>query len=374
MKIQIDIKSTKMRFFFLIPLLALVAADPIERKVSVSRSSYNKTYYAGDLIFQDEFDRLNTDVWHYEINMNGGYNNEFQIYNNIGQNAYIKDGSLWIRPSMSLDTMFNGNYEQLYNGYLNLPHCTDAPGSDSCQRQAHYPYILPPTVSTRLKTMGSFSFTYGKIEIRAKLPSGDWMWPAIWMLPEESRYGQWPRSGEIDIMESRGNRFLEAWGGQIGCEQSAATLHFGPSQEQNGHMFAHGTKNTPRGWGFDREFHLYQVEWNPDLIRFSIDNEEFKLIRPTNGGFFELGQFPANIPNPWTNSNNFKMAPFDQNFHFVLNVAVGGDYFPDGSNPPKPWGTQQSFLDFLNAYDGWHPTWDSEDAAMAIDYIRVYAI
>lgn len=366
-----------MRFIFLIPLLlaAVVAeSDVTTKKVSISRSSFNKTYAVGDLIFQDEFDYLNTNIWRYEINMNGGYNNEHQIYNNLGQNAYIKDGALWIRPSMTVDTMFGGNYEQLYNGYLSLEGCTDSPGSYDCQRQASYPNILPPCVSARLRTLGTFSFTYGKIEIRAKMPSGDWMWPAIWMLPEESRYGQWPRSGEIDIVEARGNRFLDSNGGQIGSEQVASTLHFGPSPEQNGHMNTHGTKNTASGQGFDRDFHLFEVEWNPDLIRFSVDGQEIRLIRPSNAGFFEIGGFPSNIPNPWTNSNNFKMAPFDQNFHFILNVAVAGDYFPAGTNPPKPWGQQTPFLDFLNAQSGWHPTWDSEDAAMAVDYIRVYAI
>ena len=64
---------------------------------------------------------------------------------------------------------------------------------------------LNPIKSARIRTAESFSFTYGKVEVKAKLPRGDWLWPAIWMLPRDNQYGDWPSSGEVDIMESRGN-------------------------------------------------------------------------------------------------------------------------------------------------------------------------
>jgi beta-glucanase (GH16 family) len=364
-----------MRGFFPILLVILgLAFLTTGRNVSPSSSSFNKSYAPGDLIWEDNFDTFNTNVWHHEINMNGGYNNEFQIYDDYGSNAYVKDGSLWIRPALSLDTVFGGNVEQLYNGYLSLDGCTDW-GGETCARQASYPYIHPPTVSARLRTKGSFSFTYGRVEVRARIPTGDWMWPAIWMLPEEDKYGQWPRSGEIDIMESRGNKKLWAWNQEIGVEQAAATLHFGPSPDVNGHMNAHGSKNTAPGNGFDMAYHIFAVLWTPDMIQFSIDGDVIKTIAPSaQTGFWGVGGFPGNIPNPWVGAPNFKMAPFDQNFHFVLNVAVGGDYFPEGSTPIRPWGSQTAFLDFFDNRGRWWPTWDSEESAMAIDYIRVYAI
>jgi beta-glucanase (GH16 family) len=69
--------------------------------------------------------------------------------------------------------------------------------------------------------------------VKAKIPSGDWVWPAVWMLPEENVYGNWPSSGEIDIMESRGNRkLLDKKGINIGSDQVGATLHFGVSREK----------------------------------------------------------------------------------------------------------------------------------------------
>jgi len=144
--------------------------------------------------------------------------------------------------------------------------CTDAPGSTSCDRTGNYPNILPPVVSARLRTLGSFSFKYGRAEVYAKVPAGDWTWPAIWLLPEESRYGGWPQSGEIDMMESRGNRKLfDPAGTNIGAEQVGSTLHFGPQPGYNGYWATHSTRNSEVDNGYDRAFHLYQLEWTPGM-------------------------------------------------------------------------------------------------------------
>ena len=70
--------------------------------------------------------------------------------------------------------------------------------------------IIPPAISARLRTKGTFSFTYGRVEVRARIPLADWQWPAIWLLPENDVYGYWPTSGEIDLLEARGNAAL--WG------------------------------------------------------------------------------------------------------------------------------------------------------------------
>lgn len=363
------------RFCLLISLAVGVFSGSLGTRsnVSITTTSTGGVFAPGDLIFQDEFDYLNTNVWKHEVNVNGGYNNEFQVYDKDNANSYVRDGVLYIKPTLTLDK-FGGNTEYLYNGYLKLEECTGY-GASECEKQASYPYILPPAYSARLRTLGAFSFRYGKIQVRAQLPSGDYTWPAIWLLPEESRYGQWPRSGEIDLMEARGNRQLyDTNGVNIGSEQTASTLHFGPAEGYNGHMLAHGSKNTAPGQGFDRDFHVYELEWAYDHMRFSVDGQEYKSIYPPNGGFFELGQFPNNVPNIWNGAENFKMAPFDQNFHFILNVAVGGDYFPNLDGRPWPDFSPQAYLDFWNAKNSWNPSWSGENAAMKIDYIRVYAI
>jgi beta-glucanase (GH16 family) len=84
--------------------------------------------------------------------------------------------------------------------------------------------IIPPVRSARLTTQGTKSIQYGRVEVTAKLPQGDWLWPAIWMMPEDSAYGPWPLSGEIDIMESRGN--ARGYSGH-GRELFMSTLHWG---------------------------------------------------------------------------------------------------------------------------------------------------
>ena len=96
--------------------------------------------------------------------------------------------------------------------------CT-SPGFYGCSRIANGANIINPVSSARIRTAQSFAFTYGRVEVDAKLPEGDWLWPAIWMLPLKQEYGLWPTSGEIDIMESRGNKNLMKDGVNIGTEQ-----------------------------------------------------------------------------------------------------------------------------------------------------------
>ena len=101
-------------------------------------------------------------------------NNEFQIYDKKPENAYVRDGVLYVKPTLTLD-INGGNYEYFYNGYVKLEGCT----GNVCERKANYPNILQPAYSARLRTMGSFSFHYGRVEVRAKMPSGDWTWPGM---------------------------------------------------------------------------------------------------------------------------------------------------------------------------------------------------
>ena len=131
-----------------------------------------------------------------------------------------------------------------------------------CSRSGSYPNIINPAMSARLYTLDTFYFKYGRVEVRAKLPAGDWIWPAIWMMPRFNSYGGWPRSGEIDIMESRGNRKYFDWQGtNIGTESVSSTLHFGPDWQHNGYERTSARRTSAPDQGFDRDFHIYGVEW-----------------------------------------------------------------------------------------------------------------
>jgi beta-glucanase (GH16 family) len=185
------------------------------------------------LIFSDDFKTLNFKTWQHESTMNGGGNWEFEWYVNNRTNTYVRDGILYMKPTLTEDMI---GPDALRNGDINIwggspsEECT---GNNfyGCERngpaQGH---VVNPIRSARLRTVNSFNFKYGRVEVKAKLPKGDWLWPAIWMLPTYSEYGPWPSSGEIDIMESRGNGPDYEAGGS---NKFASTLHWGPDYWHN---------------------------------------------------------------------------------------------------------------------------------------------
>jgi len=171
--------------------------------------------------------------------------------------------------------------------------------------------------SAKLISKNKGDFRYGRFEVSAKLPTGRGTWPAIWMLPTDWAYGGWPKSGEIDIME------------HVGHDQDR--VHVTVHTEAYNHSI-----NTQRGQsklvpGASTAFHLYRVDWTPDAIRGYIDNEPvFECLNE--------GKTSAE----W---------PFDQRFHLLLNIAVGGN-----------WGGAQGV--------------DPEifPQSMEVDYVRVYKL
>jgi len=369
----------------------LLSTNSIRGELSITTSvqhGVRKTHEVGELIFEDNFDTLDFDKWEHEITMSGGGNWEFQVYWNNRSNSYCHDSTLFIKPGLVSDRF--GNDFVTMDGKLDLwggqpgDLCT-MPSFFGCERVATGGNIINPVSSARLRTAQSFAFTYGKVEVRAKLPAGDWLWPAIWMLPLKQEYGLWPTSGEIDIMESRGNLNLMKDGENIGAEQYGSTLHFGVDYIINGQQYTHVQKNTAPGQGFNADFHTYGVEWTPEKINFLLDDTSIGEVVVPEGGFWELGQFETDygegMANPWKNYN--KNSPFDKDFYLVLNLAVGGTngYFPDdaqNSPNPKPWtnDAENVFPTFWNAKEQWYSTWDQEgeDSALQIDYVKVWAL
>lgn len=135
---------------------------------------------------------------------------------------------------------------------------------------------MNPIRSARLRTAESFSFKYGTVEVRAKLPTGDWIWPAIWMLPKDQLYGTWPVSGEIDIMESRGNvGYPKESGG--GPETIASTLHWGPYFAANQYMKTHETYSLDNGT-FADDFHIFGLYWSEDELYTYVDDPSNKVL------------------------------------------------------------------------------------------------
>jgi beta-glucanase (GH16 family) len=144
--------------------------------------------------------------------------------------------------------------------------------------------------SARLTTKNKGDWKYGKIEVRAKLPTGNGTWPAIWMLPTENKYGGWPKSGEIDIMEHVG----------YNPDTVFSTVHTGKFNHMIGTQVGKKT-GLPTA---TTEFHVYTTEWEENEIRSYVDGNHYFTFK--------------------NNGEGFEAWPFDQPFHLILNLAIGG--------------------------------------------------
>ena len=239
------------------------------------------------LLWSDEFDgnKLDETKWNYEPHEPGWTNNELQEYTTSTDNVFVRDGNLVIK---AIKTEKDGN--------------------------VHY-------TSGKVTGQNKTDFTYGKVVVSAKVPEGQGLWPAIWMMPkDESYYGQWPKCGEIDIMEVLGNNVSTAYG----------TLHFGEP-----HGEKQGTWNLT-GQTYADSFHEFSVEWEPGEIRWYIDGNLYNTVND----WFTAVQGEDEKPYP---------APFDQPFFVQMNLAVGGTW---PGNPDE--------------------TTNFDNAEFEIDYVRVY--
>ncbi|MBX2810389.1 MAG: glycoside hydrolase family 16 protein [Myxococcales bacterium] len=271
------------------------------------------------LVFSDEFDSgeqpisVNSRKWGHEVNCWGGGNDEQQCYTARPENAFLRGGLLHIVAK-----------EESYSG----PSLTD----DDPNYDPNDVSVTLPFTSARLRSKNRFDFKYGRVELRAQLTAGQGMWPAVWMLPTDFAYGPWPISGEIDILEAV----------NLGVEGSPnevhGTLHYGlpwPQWSAQGASFEADED-------LSRVFHVYAIEWEADEIRWYVDGVHYQT-QHSDGWYHYVWQgqeagFGSAGPR----------APFDKEFHILLNLAVGGN-FP--GTPDNDWDTDRSLL---------------------IDYVRVY--
>ena len=231
---------------------------------------------------------VDLDKWTFQLGDGSQYgipgwgNNEAQFYQE--QNSFVKDSLLHIEAK--LESVGRFNY-----------------------------------TSSRLITRGKFFQTYGRFEARIALPVATGMWPAFWLLPENSPYGGWASSGEIDIMEAKGRFPSEASG----------AIHFGGAWPRN--TYKSETYNFPRNTSI-ADFNTYAIEWRENSIKWFYNDVMF---------YEETEWFSENGPYP---------APFNTDFHMILNLAIGGAF--DGGRLP-------SNSDF------------NTPLFMKVDYVRVFS-
>ncbi len=224
------------------------------------------------LIWSDEFDgtSLNLGNWEYMIGNGDAYgvpgwgNNEWEYYTSRPENIFVDNGVLNIVAR-----------EESYAGY--------------------------DYTSARIRSMNKADFLYGRLEASIKLPFGQGIWPAFWMLPTDSPYGGWAAGGEIDIVETV-NMPWDAHG----------TIHYGGGWPNN----VHSGGSTSIGQLLSDAFHTYAIEWETDTIRWYLDGNLYHT--ETSSTWYSTGA-------------SHQEAPFDVPFHFLLNVAVGGNWpgYPD---------------------------------------------
>jgi beta-glucanase (GH16 family) len=204
------------------------------------------------LVWSDEFDTPglpDANKWGYDLGAGGWGNNELQYYTNRIDNVSVSGGTLKIIAKA--ESYSGSNY-----------------------------------TSARLLSRGKYSFKYGKIEVRAKLPAGVGTWPAIWMLGDNFSSAGWPACGEMDVMEHVGSQLNKIYG----------TLH------HPGHSGGNGDGSTTIISNATTEFHRYAMEWSATTIKFLVDDVPFYVF------------------------SNSSSLPFNQNFFIILNVAMGGNF------------------------------------------------
>uniref|UniRef100_A0A093V4X5 Beta-1,3-glucan-binding protein n=1 Tax=Talaromyces marneffei PM1 TaxID=1077442 RepID=A0A093V4X5_TALMA len=350
------------------------------------------------LLFEDDFlHGINENDWNYEIQVGGYGVGSFDWTTNDPSNAYTDENGLHIVPTITTNATDITN-AQLFNGYtLNLTQqgvCTTNNLVD-CVRVSNISTgaIINPVRSARLTTKGKHNITYGKIEVTAKLPRGDWLWPAIWMMPEESVYGEWPLSGEIDIMESKGNdgrtkklilivRTGDRYDG--GRNLVGGTLHWAPNPVLDAFYRTNGVKYTTRG-DYSDNYHTYGMEWSDEYIYTWVDSRLAQSMYipfgKKYGTMYERGNFASmsvngSIPlDPWSGTKRYN-TPFDQAFYLILNVAVGStnSYFQDGYGS-KPWidKSADAMAQFYNASSAWESTWGEGDTrGMSVKSVKIF--
>lgn len=333
------------------------------------------------LVMEDNFDSLNTNTWLQEVEVGGFEDGQFQWFTSDSNNSFAQDGKLFIIPTLTSNVI--GRQAVLNGAKVSLQGCT-APNGTGCSAvsSSGSETVINPVQSARLSTRKSFSIQYGKIEVTAKMPKGDWLWPAISMLPVNNTYGPWPLSGEIDIAMSRGNDMnYPAQGNNF----VSSALTWGPTTFLNSWFKTFGWVEQRRA-SFADQYRTYTMEWNQDFMRFYIDKRTISPfeISFTKKSLLEQGNFPpvitdgANeiaLPNPWKNRGN--NAPFDQPFYLVLTLGAGGTsgWFPDNVGG-KPWFDQSAtaMRDFALAQDTWSATWpqDTTQRAMIVDSVKMW--
>lgn len=381
-------KTKQEKFARRLPLIAtvlglcMIAAGIYWGYTKVPTHKYSEVIWFEDFS-SNKLDLVND--FNREVSFSAFGANSLEWNTDSDNNTFVKNNQLYIKPTLT-DLAYN--VEGVSVNLTADGSCTVPYTKQDCfaERNATTGAFINAVQSARLTTQGKHSMRYGRLEINAKLPHGDWFWPAIWLLPESTDiYGIWPASGEIDMLESRGNKVGYPGGGYDTVQTSIHMAPVGFNTLATGGVIRGKLSNPAIAMPFTmlpEEFHTYGMDWTPQYISVWVDDPiyvllkwEFKYDPFTN---FALPDESEGEPliSPWTVSNH-KSAPFDEKFYLILNCAVGGipGYF---SADDAPWSIYADYWSaqkqVWEAREEMSKTWDNEYEPFIIDWIKMTAL
>ncbi|XP_049819661.1 beta-1,3-glucan-binding protein-like isoform X1 [Aethina tumida] len=329
---------------------------PGECKPSQTMAQGKTKICSGDLIFSEHFLNLDPSRWNTEIKFGGPPDYEFVIYGNYSQTLSIKNEKLHIRPIPTEDVYGKGFVFTNLDLNTQAAKCTGS--VYTCYRKAKGQFIVPPVLSSQINTKNKFAFKYGKIEVRAKLPKGNWIYPEIFLNPLTEKYGSDFLSGQMRIAFSQGNpNLIKKVSGGVILGDGTIARTYGMKSRKNPNV---------------SEFHNYTLLWAPDKIVLSFDGEIYGEIYPPPGGFKTVdGLLSEQKKALWNEGSN--LAPFDQEMYITLGVGVGGHNFNDKGD--KPWKNFDPLaeMNFYQDTENWKKTWNSR-CGLEIEHVLVYAL
>ncbi|KAI9826979.1 MAG: hypothetical protein M1819_007073 [Sarea resinae] len=326
-------------------------------------------------VLQEDFSEgFDTKTWTKEVEVGGFGNGQFEETTNTEENVFIDNGKLVIKPTLQEASLIN------HNNVINLlktGSCSSKVWSDCVAvTNTTNGTIVNPVKSGRISTKKGAFIRYGRVEVTATLPAGDWLWPAIWMLPVVDTYGEWPQSGEIDIMESRGNNHTYAQGGN---NIMSSALHWGPNSAQDA-WWRTNVKRNALHTTFAEKSHTFGLEWSEKYLFTYLNNRLLQVLYTNfNQPLYQRGHFPLSDSNgtrlldTWSQTGR-DSTPFDQDFYLIMNVAVGSTngWFEDGKSG-KPWvdHSPTAKKDFWDSQAQWYPTWE-KNGQMTISSVKMW--
>ncbi|KAH8234640.1 hypothetical protein KR032_001006 [Drosophila birchii] len=318
----------------------------------------------GQLLFEENFDELNETLWLHEVRLPLDTKDaEFVLYDGKAKaddGQLVMEPLLWssYRPDLSINNARLDLAERCTGTHDRHKECvlqTTRSGPKG---------IMPPVVTPRVSTKESFAFQYGRIEIRARLPKGDWIVPLLLLEPLTEWYGQTGyESGQLRVAMARGNTKLRMPHGKL---VDGRTLYAGPVISTDARQREDMWVSQRRNSHFGDDFHTYSLDWSSSRLLFSVDGQVYGEMP---SGFAELDLNPR-----W--KQGATMAPFDRMFYISLGLSVGGfGDFVDNlrtASYEKPWMNYhpQAKLQFYQSQD-WLPTW--KQPSLRVDSVRVYA-